>query len=145
MVANVFSSGDGLDQGCIVILRRVNASARRPRDQDLIGILLISETVPVVVGTHNSTVGASVGADYLLFARKEVENGEAVYRIYSGHPTDKSLSTMGGKSIGSHETMMDSLEAGAETYEDRRQGYEAIKNGDSSGYLHTGEGAYSAR
>jgi len=88
----------------------------------------ISETMPVVVVTHNSTVGASVGADYLLFARKEVENGEAVYRIYSGHPTDKSLSTVDGKSIGSHETMMDSLEAGAETYEDRRQGYEAIKN-----------------
>jgi hypothetical protein len=128
MVANVFSSGDGLDQGRIVILRRVNASARRPRDQDLIGILLISETMPVVVGTHNSTVGASVGADYLLFARNEVKNGEAVYRIYSGHPTDKSLSTVDGKSIGSHETMMDSLEAGAETDEDRRQGYEAIKN-----------------
>jgi ABC-type lipopolysaccharide export system ATPase subunit len=88
----------------------------------------ISETMPVVVVTHNSTVGASVGADYLLFARKEVENGEAIYRIYSGHPTDKSLSTVDGKSIGSHETMMDSLEAGAETYEDRRQGYEAVKN-----------------
>jgi hypothetical protein len=57
-----------------------------------------------------------------------VENGEAVYRIYSGHPTGKSLSTVDGKSIGSHETMMDSLEAGAETYEDRRQGYEATKN-----------------
>jgi hypothetical protein len=88
----------------------------------------ISETMPVVVVTHNSTVGASVGADYLLFARKEIENGEAVYRIYSGHPTDKSLSTVEGKSIGSHETMMDSLEAGVEAYENRRQGYEAIKN-----------------
>ena len=88
----------------------------------------ISETMPVVVVTHNSTVGASVGADYLLFARKEMENGEAVYRIYSGHPSDKSLSTVDGRSIGSHETMLDSLEAGAEAYENRRQGYEAIKN-----------------
>jgi hypothetical protein len=88
----------------------------------------ISETMPVVVVTHNNTVGASVGADYLLFARKEIENGEAVYRIYSGHPTDKSLSTVDGKSISSHETMMDSLEAGVEAYENRRQGYEAIKN-----------------
>jgi hypothetical protein len=88
----------------------------------------ISETMPVVVVTHNSTVGASVGADYLLFARKEIEKGDVAYRIYSGHPTDKSLSTVDGKSVGSHETMMDSLEAGAEAYENRRQGYEAIKN-----------------
>lgn len=88
----------------------------------------ISETMPAVVVTHNNTVGASVGADYFLFARKEVEDGGAVYRVYSGYPTDKAFSTVDGKSISSHETMMDSLEAGTEAYENRRQGYEAIKN-----------------
>src|SRR5437762_5840826 len=31
----------------------------------------ISETMPVVVVTHNSTVGASVGADYVLYTSKE--------------------------------------------------------------------------
>lgn len=88
----------------------------------------ISETMPVVVVTHNSTVGASVGADYLLYTRKEPEDGQVVYRIYSGYPSDKTLSSVDGKSIGSHETMMDSLEAGIVVYENRRQGYEAIKD-----------------
>lgn len=88
----------------------------------------ISETMPVVVVTHNSTVGASVGADYLLYTRKEFENGEVAYRIYSGHPSDKTLFSVDGKSIRSHEIMMDSLEAGTVAYEDRRRGYEAIKD-----------------
>jgi hypothetical protein len=88
----------------------------------------ISETMPVVVVTHNSTVGASVGADYLLYTRKEIEDGKVVYRIYSGYPTDKRLFSIDGKSMKSHDTMMDSLEAGVVTYEDRREGYEAIKD-----------------
>jgi hypothetical protein len=88
----------------------------------------ISETMPVVVVTHNSTVGASVGADYLLYTKKEIENGQVVYRIYSGYPTDKKLVAIDGKTIGCHEITMDSLEAGAVAYEDRRRGYEAIKD-----------------
>jgi ATPase subunit of ABC transporter with duplicated ATPase domains len=88
----------------------------------------ISETMPVVVVTHNSTVGASVGADYLLYTSKELENGKAVYRIYSGYPTDKKLLSVDGKAISNHEIVMDSLEAGIEAYENRRQGYEAVKS-----------------
>ena len=88
----------------------------------------ISATMPVVVVTHNSTVGASVGADYLLYTKKELENGKAVYRIYSGYPTDKKLLSVDGKAVNSHEIMMDSLEAGVTAYESRRQGYEAIKS-----------------
>jgi hypothetical protein len=64
--------------------------------------------MPVIVVTHNSTVGASVGADYLLYTKKEIENGRVVYRVYSGYPTDKVLSSVGGKAIKSHEIMMKS-------------------------------------
>lgn len=88
----------------------------------------ISETMPVVVVTHNNTVGASVGADYLLYTTKEVENGVPRYRIFSGYPTDKKLVSVDGEVITSHETLLNSLEAGADTYEKRRQGYEAIKD-----------------
>ena len=88
----------------------------------------ISESMPVVVVTHNSTVGASVGADYLLYASKEVESGKVTYRIYSGHPTDKILKSIDGRSIKNHEIMLNSLEAGRETYESRRRGYEAIED-----------------
>lgn len=88
----------------------------------------IAETMPVVVVTHNSTVGASVGADYLLHTQKEVDNGEIKYRVYSGYPTDKVLKSVDGKTIKTHEIMLDSLEAGATAYENRRKGYEAIKD-----------------
>ncbi len=88
----------------------------------------ISESMPVVVVTHNSTVGASVGADYLLYASKEVESGKVTYRIYSGYPTDKALKSIDGQSIKSHEIMLNSLEAGRKTYESRRRGYEAIED-----------------
>lgn len=88
----------------------------------------ISESMPVVVVTHNSTVGASVGADYLLYARKDFENGQNVYRIFSGYPTDKKLVSLDGKTINSHDIVMNSLEAGEDAYDTRRQGYEAIKN-----------------
>jgi len=88
----------------------------------------ISTTMPVVVVTHNSTVGASIGADYVLYAKKAVEDGQVVYRLYSGHPTDLSLQALDGRKISNHEIMLNSLEAGAETYDHRRLGYEAIKD-----------------
>ena len=89
----------------------------------------ISESMPVVVVTHNNTVGASIGADYLLYTSKEKEDGDVVYRIYSGHLTDKILvSLQDGKTINNYEKMMNSLEAGRDTYDDRRRGYEAIKD-----------------
>lgn len=88
----------------------------------------ISETMPVVVVTHNNTVGASVGSDYLLYSTKELENGIPRYRIFSGYPGDKKLMSVDGEVINSHETLLNSLEAGADTYEKRRKAYEAIKD-----------------
>ncbi|MGQ3170874.1 MAG: hypothetical protein ACT6RZ_10280 [Methylophilus sp.] len=88
----------------------------------------LSEFMPVVVVTHNSTVGASIGADYILYTRKEIENEKPAYRVYSGYPTDKKLFSTDQKFISSHEIMMNSLEAGVEAYNNRRLGYEAIKD-----------------
>ena len=88
----------------------------------------ISQTMPVVVVTHNNTVGASVGADYLLYSAKEQENGCLKYRIYSGYPTDKTLVSTDGVTIKSHESLLNSLEAGVDTYEKRKHDYETIKD-----------------
>lgn len=88
----------------------------------------ISATMPVVVVTHNSTVGASAGADFLLYTCKTFEDGRVVYRRYYGHPTDKSLQSLDGKTISNHEITLNSLEAGSDTYDRRRKGYEAIKD-----------------
>lgn len=88
----------------------------------------ISSTMPVVVVTHNSTVGASIGADYLLFTTKKTECGESRYRIFSGYPADKTLSSIDGETIASYGTLLDALEAGAEAYEVRKEIYEAVKS-----------------
>ena len=88
----------------------------------------ISTSMPVVVVTHNSTVGASIGADYLLYAKKSIEDGKVFYRLYAGHPTDLDLHSLDGRTIRNHDITLNSLEAGAETYDHRRRGYEAIKD-----------------
>lgn len=88
----------------------------------------LSRTMPVVVVTHNSTVGASISADYIVYTSKEVEGQEIVYRRYSGHPSDKELRSVDGKKIDNFQVTLDSLEAGEGAYVERRSGYESIKD-----------------
>jgi len=88
----------------------------------------ISKTMPVVVVTHNNTVGASINADYIVYTSKEVEGGDIVYKRYSGYPSDKELCSIDGKKINNFQVTMNTLEAGEEAYVGRRDGYESIKN-----------------
>jgi ABC-type glutathione transport system ATPase component len=88
----------------------------------------IARTMPIIVVTHNNTVGASIGADYVLCAQKQATRAGVVYKIFSGYPTDKSLCCADGSTLPSHQIMMDSLEAGKDAYEARRRGYETVEN-----------------
>lgn len=88
----------------------------------------ISKTMPVVVVTHSSTVGASINADYIVYTSKEPEEEGIVYRRYAGHPSDIELCSIDGKKINNFHVTMNSLEAGEDAYIDRRSGYESIKN-----------------
>ena len=87
----------------------------------------ISQSMPVVVVTHNNTVGASIKPDYILCARKSKEEGKIKYRLYSGYPTDKHLKSVDGLLINNYEVLLDSLEAGKDAYEKRRINYEALE------------------
>lgn len=88
----------------------------------------IARTMPVIVVTHNSTVGASLGADYLLFARKEKTPTGRTYRIYGGYPTDMILRSLDGLTVHTHDVLISSLEAGEDAYNGRRASYEAVKH-----------------
>jgi len=88
----------------------------------------ISKTIPVVVVTHNSTIGASIKPDYVLYTAKENLDGETVFKIYSGYPTDKELVSTCGQAVSTYSVLLDSLEAGEGAYEERKKGYENIKN-----------------
>lgn len=88
----------------------------------------ISKTMPVVLVTHNSTVGASIKPEYLLCTKKEVVDGKIKYRIYSGFPTDKELVSRDGQKLSNLEVTMNCLEAGKPAYDDRRKSYEDLGN-----------------
>lgn len=88
----------------------------------------ISKDMPVVVVTHNSTVGASIKPDFILCTTKEYEEKSVKYRVYSGYPGDKKLVSTDGKSLDAYEKTLGCLEAGVDAYNDRRRGYENLKN-----------------
>ncbi|MBN2211728.1 MAG: hypothetical protein JW709_10075 [Sedimentisphaerales bacterium] len=87
----------------------------------------ISRSMPVIVVTHNNTVGATINPDYIIYAHKSIENGKPKYRLYSGFPTDMQLSSVDGSTISNYDVLLNSLEAGKDAYEGRRLSYEAIE------------------
>jgi len=88
----------------------------------------ISRTMPVVIVTHNSSVGASINADYIVYTSKEIDGKNIVYRRYAGHPSDRELRSIDGKTINNFQVTLNSLEAGEDAYFERRGTYESIKN-----------------
>ncbi len=88
----------------------------------------ISKSVPVVIVTHNNTIGASIGANYVLHTTKEYQDGKAVFKIFSGYPTDTYLTSIDGSSIENYSSTINALEAGVDAYKARNEFYENIKN-----------------
>lgn len=88
----------------------------------------ISSKMPVVIVTHNNTVGASIKPNYIVHTRREIANREAIFEIYHGYPGSKMLSSSSGKTIPSIDVTLDCLEAGQNAYEERRRDYEMLRN-----------------
>lgn len=90
----------------------------------------ISKSIPVIIVTHNSTVGASIKPNYVACTKREIENNEIVYKVFSGFPFDKQLKSVSGtETIDNFEIMLNCLEAGQDEYERRRnETYEILKN-----------------
>lgn len=89
----------------------------------------ISTLMPVVVVTHNNTVGASIKPNYIAITHKNIENKEFVYRVFTGYPSDKHLTCSDGSKIKNYDTILNCLEAGVEAYTERKnQTYEILKD-----------------
>ncbi len=88
----------------------------------------ISRKMPVVVVTHNNTVGVSIRPDYILYTQKSVEDSEIKWRIYSGSPTSKRLTSTDGLELKTSDILIGNLEAGVDAYEERRATYENLKD-----------------
>lgn len=60
----------------------------------------ISKTIPVIIATHNNTIGVSVHPDYIVYACKEVlSDGKLEYHLYSGYPSSEDLVDLKGNHI----------------------------------------------
>jgi len=89
----------------------------------------ISLLLPVVVVTHNSTVGASIKPNYVAITQKSIENREFVYRVFTGYPSDKELTCSDGSKIKNYDTILNCLEAGIDAYTERKTyTYEILKD-----------------
>jgi ABC-type dipeptide/oligopeptide/nickel transport system ATPase component len=88
----------------------------------------ISLSMPVVLVTHNNSVGASIMPDYILCTKKEITGKTIDYRIYSGFPSDQDLKSTDGKAVKNIDMTLSCLEAGKEAYEERSRLYADIEN-----------------
>lgn len=86
----------------------------------------ISLNMPVILVTHNNTVGASIKPDYLIYTKRIIKDEEAIYERYCGLPSSKELHSYDGKKIRNFDVLLDCLEAGKITYEERKHDYEVL-------------------
>lgn len=89
----------------------------------------ISQLMPVVVVTHNSTVGASIKPNFVAITKKYIDEKVITYRVFSGYPSDKELFCSDGNKIKNYDTILNCLEAGIDAYTERKtQTYEILKD-----------------
>ena len=90
-------------------------------------IKLLSQKMPVFISTHNSTVGASIQSDIVIYTEMKINpvTKEPTYDIYSGRITDKELTNNQNVKIKTNTILLECLEAGEKAYEERRSTYDA--------------------
>lgn len=88
----------------------------------------MAENMPVIISTHNNTIGGSIKPDYVLYTEKKIEANETHFNIYSGYPTAKFLKDVKGNAIENYQITLNSLEAGEQAYSERKNIYETLKN-----------------
>ena len=89
----------------------------------------ISRDLPVVLVTHNNTVGISINPDYIIYTKREIIEGQDVYKIFSCCPGEKELvSSETGEKEKAYKILLDSLEAGDNEYTTRMGIYNNYKS-----------------
>lgn len=87
----------------------------------------ISKEMPVIVVTHNNTVGMLLKPEFIVYTKRDIVGDKDSYKIYSGSPGDKKFKTTSGEEIGSYDVLMKALEAGEEAYKQRESLYQNYK------------------
>lgn len=89
----------------------------------------IAKEIPVIVVTHNSTIGASINPNHIVFTQKIVNPDNVDYKVFFGHPTSKTLKSSKGEKIKNLDVLLNCLEAGEDAYNERnKKSYEILKD-----------------
>lgn len=88
----------------------------------------IAEIMPVVIVTHNNTVGASIQPDYLVFTQRDVDKNGVRFKVFSGYPSNTMLFGLNGDNVKNQLVLLDCLEAGSDAYRERGRHYEMLKD-----------------
>ena len=90
----------------------------------------IAKKMPVILVTHNNTVGLSITPDYILFTLRKVDEKtkKIVFEIFKGKPDSEFLVSSNGECLLTKDILMNSLEAGESAYKSRRAIYELYQN-----------------
>ena len=88
----------------------------------------LSQKMPVFISTHNNVVGASIKPDYILYTEMKMIDGAPVFKVYGGEAGAKELSASDGTKIKNYKLTMDCLEGGVDSYNERSDSYENIKD-----------------
>mgnify|MGYP004630660039 CR=1 FL=1 len=81
----------------------------------------LSTNSTVFLVTHNNTLGVSLEPDWIIYATK---TNEGQYDLYSGHLTSSTLRNTRGDAISRPDKLLETMEAGADAYQKRRNYYE---------------------
>lgn len=89
----------------------------------------IAKEMPVIIVTHNNTVGASIHPDFIIHTKRFITDHHKIqYARYYGLPSDKTLKDFDGNELSNIGVTLDCLEAGEEAYNERSRDYEILKN-----------------
>ena len=89
----------------------------------------IAKEMPVIIVTHNNTVGASIHPDFIIHTKRYITDHHKIqYARYYGLPSNKTLKDFEGNELSNIGVTLDCLEAGEEAYNERSRDYEILKN-----------------
>lgn len=88
----------------------------------------LSAKIPIFVITHNNNIGKSIKPDYLIFTKRFIDHGTVTYKVFGGFPTNTKLKSIDGDEIDNYSMLMDCLEGGTRTYNERKHDYEILRN-----------------
>ena len=80
----------------------------------------IADRATVFLVTHNNTLGISIHPNWIIYTEKKPAGG---YEIYSGPLSAETLRSTTGETVSRPVNLLNILEAGIDTYEDRREYY----------------------